>query len=85
MCHPLLLFSPKVLHLLIFNNLRKGSNQVSSLGVHHGLAICSKIESKIICNKTFSIINSIVSVLSLIIIDLVIIIMERTHKNGGIK
>jgi hypothetical protein len=72
-------------HLLIFNNPCKQSNQVSSLGVHHGLTICSKIESKIIYNKTFLIINSIVSVFSLLIIDLVFIIMEITHKNGDIK
>jgi hypothetical protein len=53
---------------------------MSSSTVCHVLIIYSKIVSKIVYIKAFSIIHSIVSGLSFIIIDLVVIVLERTHK-----
>jgi hypothetical protein len=72
-------------HFLKTNNWRKGSNQISSWRIHHGIVIYSKIESKIFCNKEFSIIHSIVNGLSLVIIYLVVIVLEITHKDGDTK
>jgi uncharacterized integral membrane protein len=55
---------------------------MSSWKIYHGNVICSKIESKIVYNKALSIIHSIVSGLLIVIIDLIIIVMNRTHQNG---
>ncbi len=41
----------KMPHFLIFNNLRKGSNQLSFWGIHHGHSIGVVIVSKIGNNK----------------------------------
>ncbi len=67
-------------HFLLLNNLCKGSNWMSSWIVCHVLIIYSEIGSKIIYIKTFSTIHSIVSGLSFIIIDLVVIVVERIFK-----
>jgi hypothetical protein len=43
------------------------------------------LNPKLVCNKAFPIIHSIVSGLLILIIDLVVIVIEKTHKNGDIE
>jgi hypothetical protein len=49
------------------------------------LLLSLRLNPNLVCNKTFPIIHSIVSGLLIIIIDLVVIVIEGTHKNGNIE
>ncbi len=44
-----------------------------------------KLNPNLVYNKAFPIIHSIVSGLLIVIIDLVVIVIERIHKNGDIE